>query len=167
MKRILTLATLLLLATITSTAQVRFTVQAGESIRFTRTGYYTGYEQLQSTIRLQVGSGLLFAGAGYSFVANEAGTGDLSLRAGLTLTKGRFSGDAYAILQHGLGQAREENPTLGGAGTTFYFKIAGPVHVMAEYAALYPFFPRNGGYYGYYNYKGLVSYLTLGAAFKF
>lgn len=171
MKKIIALTAVLLLTTAAFSQvrdkRLRFTVQAGESICFTRTGYYTGYETVQSFVHAQLECGHIIAGVGYDFPNDGSGTGDASLRLGYTLstTSGRFGGEAFAAFQRGVGRS-EGKATLAGAGISLYLRIAGPVHLVAEARTLYPFF--NGGYYRYSYYRpGMVSYLALGVAAKF
>lgn len=163
--------TILLLVSVICSAQTRsalkFNVQAGESVCFTSTGYYTGYETVQSFVHAQLEWNHLIAGIGYDFPNDGTGTGDASLRLGYTLSTsdGHFGGDASAVFQRGIGH-QEGNTTLAGAGVTFYLRIAGPLYVLGEARTLYPFF--NNGYYRYSYYRpGMVSYLSLGLAVKF
>lgn len=169
MKKHITLTILLLVCTICS-AQTwnrrKVTIQAGESICFTSTGYYTGYETIQSFVHAQLEWNHLVAGIGYDFPNDGSGAGDASLRLGYTLSTpdGRFCGDASAIFQRGVGH-QEGNTTLAGAGVTFYLRITGPLYILGEARTLYPFFTN--GYYRYSYYRpGMVSYLSLGLAVK-
>lgn len=142
------------------------TFQVGQSICFTKTGYYEGYEILQASARVQLNYVGFIAGVGIDFPEDNTTSFDLSFRGGYSLEAGKFNLDIYGILQRGMNH-EEDTMTLAGGGLLAGFNIKGPVSLFMEYRSMYPMFIRaTNPYYNRY-YRATVAYLTFGVAVSF
>ncbi len=162
----LTMSAAVLNAQATITNDLNLTIEAGETIHFTRTGYESGYETLESTIRLQVSYDGFLGGLGIDFpLGGEPGAMDVSLRAGYGLAWEYASLEAFGFLQRGMNKA-PENMTLGGIGITGRLNITGPLWVFAEFRSMSPFFDSATKRYSYRYYENEAC-LTFGLSLKF
>ena len=169
-KNILLLAMMLLISipsfgqTHVKNSMMHFSIQVGESVMFTRTGYYQGYEILQTSVRGQVNYGCLMGGIGADFTVGAKRI-DINGRIGFETHTDRLGVQAFAAIQRGFGR-EEGNLTLAGVGVLAEVRLGGPAWLFLETRTMWPMLSRIVNPYGLYNTR-TNAFLTLGVEMKF
>lgn len=141
--------------------ELNLTFEAGETIHFTRTGYDSGYETLESSIRLQGSYFGFLGGMGIDFpLSGDPGAMDISLKIGYGTSWEITELEVFGFLQRGINR-KPENLTLGGIGVTGRISITGPLQAFAEFRSMSPFFSDATRRYSYRAYD-MEACLTFG-----
>jgi len=144
-----------------ATDELNLKIEAGETIHFTRTGYDSGYETLESSIRLQGSYFGFLGGMGIDFpLSGDPGAMDISLKIGYGTSWEITELEVFGFLQRGINR-KPENLTLGGIGVTGRISITGPLQAFAEFRSMSPFFSDATRRYSYRAYD-MEACLTFG-----